>query len=324
MRHHLTTATVFAILIVTAMSPRAALGQSAYPTKSIRLIVPVTTGGPSDIVARLLGEKLAASLGKPIVVDNRPGASNTLGAALVAKADADGYTLLQAAANMATIQILMTDLPFDPVKDFAPVSLTHITPYVIAVSGQAPVKTLAELLKFVKSNSGKVTYGTTGLGSPQQLATLLFAQVAGGLGAMTEVPYKGSSAAHPDLIANRITYMIDPLAAAAPHIRAGLLRGLAVTTRQRNPSFPDLPTAAEAGVPGYDFASWGGMFAPAGTPRAVVQKLNAAIGAALAAPDLTKRFSDMGLEAKSSTPEAFGKFLQVEITRWGALLAKKP
>jgi tripartite-type tricarboxylate transporter receptor subunit TctC len=156
------------------------------------------------------------------------------------------------------------------------------------------------------------------------LATLLFAQVAGGLGNMTEVPYKGSSAAHPDLIANRITYMIDPLAAAAPHIRAGLLRALAVTTPQRNPSFTDVPTAAEAGVPGYDFSSWGGVFAPAGTPRAVVQKLNIEIGAALASPDIRKRFGDMGLEAKHSTPEAFGKFLQSEITRWRAVLTKKP
>jgi tripartite-type tricarboxylate transporter receptor subunit TctC len=165
-----------------------ALAQAAFPTKSIRFIVPVTTGGPSDIVARLLSEKLAATLGKPVIVDNRPGASNTVGAALVAKAEPDGHTLLMAAANMATIQVLIQDLPFDPVKDFAAVSMTHLTPYVIVVSGQAPTKTLAELLKFAKSNSVKVTYGTTGPGSPQQLATLLLAQVTGGLGNMTEVP----------------------------------------------------------------------------------------------------------------------------------------
>ena len=320
MRHMLIAAATISI----AVSPFAAHGQSAYPSKSIRFIVPVTTGGPSDIVARLLGEKLSVSLGKPVVIDNRPGASNTLGAALVAKAEPDGYTLLQAAANMATAPILMPDLPFDVVKDFTTVSLTHLTPYVFLVSPQSPVKSLTELLKFVKSNSGKITYGTTGLGSPQQLATLLFAQVAGGLGNMTEVPYKGSSAAHPDLIANRISYMIDPLAAAAPHIRAGLLRALAVTTPQRNPSFPDLPTAAEAGVPGYDFSSWGGVFVPAGTPRAVVQKLNVEIVTALANPDLRKRFGDMGLEVKHSTPEEFGKFLQSEMTRWKALLIKKP
>ncbi len=320
MRYTLIAATLFAI----AIAPPAANSQSAYPTKSIRFVVPVTTGGPSDLVARLLGERLSVSLGKQVIVDNRPGASNTIGAAMVAKADPDGYTLLQAAANMATNPILMTDLPFDVSKDFAPVSLTHLTPYVFAVSAQSPVKSPQELIKYIKDNPGKITYGTTGLGSPQQLATLLFAQKAGGLGAMSEISYKGSSAAHPDLIANRISYMIDPLAAAGPHIKAGFLRGLAVTTPQRNPSFPDIPTAIEGGVPGYDFSSWGGVFAPAGTPRAIVQKLNAEIGAALANPDLVRRFGDMGLIAKYSTPDEFGKFLQSEITRWSAVLAQKP
>jgi tripartite-type tricarboxylate transporter receptor subunit TctC len=316
MRHLL----IAAVSFVIAVAPFAAQGQSAYPAKSIRFIVPVTTGGPSDLVARLLGEKLSASLGKQVIVDNRPGASNTVGAAMVAKAEPDGYTLLQAAANMATNPILMTDLTFDAIKDFAPVSLTHLTPYVFVVSAQSPVKSLMELIKFVKDNPGKITYGTTGEGSPQQLATLLFAQTARSLGAMTEVPYKGSSAAHPDLIANRISFMIDPLAAAGPHIKAGLLRALAVSTLQRNPSFADVPTAMEAGVPGYDFSSWGGVFAPAGTPRAIVQKLSAEIGVALANPELRKRFADMGLEAKSSTPEELAKFLQAEMTRWKAVL----
>src|SRR5262245_56928732 len=315
-----TSGVLFACVIPTSHAQTPA----QYPTRSIRFIVPVTTGGPSDIVARLLGEKLSTQLGKPVIVDNRPGASNTVGAALVAKAEPDGHTLLMAAANMATIQVLIKDLPFDPVKDFAAVSMTHLTPYVVVVSGQAPAKTLGELLKFVKGNSGKVTYGTTGPGSPQQLATLLLAQVTGGLGNMTEVPYKGSSAAHPDLIGNRITFMIDPLAAGAPHIRAGSLRALAVTTPHRNHSFPDVPTMGEAGVPGYEFASWGGVFVPAGTPRAVVQKLNAAIVEAVASPDIRKRFDDIGLEARSSTPEAFGKFLQAETKRWSALLVKKP
>ena len=319
--HHLLIAIAS---IAIAVAPLAVQGQSTYPTKSIRFIVPVTTGGPSDLVARLLGEKLSASLGKQVIVDNRPGASNTVGAAMVAKAEPDGYTLLQAAANMATIALLMKDLPFDSVKDFTPISLTHLTPYVIVVSAQSPVKSLPELLKFIKDNPGKITYGTTGEGSPQQLATLLFAQTVGGLGNITEVPYKGSSAAHPDLIANRVSFMIDPLAAAGPHIKAGFLRGLAVTTQQRYPSFPDLPTVIESGVAGYDFSSWGGVFAPAGTPRAIVQKLNREISAALTNPELNKRFADMGLVAKPSTPEEFGKFLQSEITRWGAVLTKKP
>ena len=315
---------IAAASLVMAVTPPDAISQSTYPTKSIRFVVPVTTGGPSDLVARLLGEKLSVSLGKQVIIDNRPGASNTLGAAMVAKAEPDGYTLLQAAANMATVAILMKDLPFDSVKDFAPISLTHLTPYVFVVSAQSPVKSLPELLKFIKDNPGKITYGTTGEGSPQQLATLLFAQTAGGLGNITEVAYKGSSAAHPDLIANRISFMIDPLAAAGPHVKAGFLRALAVTTAQRNPSYPDIPTAIESGVSGYDFSSWGGVFAPARTPRAIVQKLNAEIAAALTSTDLRKRFADMGLVAKESTPEEFGRFLQSEITRWRGVLTKKP
>src|SRR6266576_3351997 len=205
MRHMLIAAASFAI----AVAPLAAHSQSAYPTKSIRFVVPVTTGGPSDIVARLLGERLSVSLGKQVIVDNRPGASNTI-----------------AAANMATNPILLTDLPFDTIKDFAPVSLTHLTPYVFVVSSQSPVKSLQELIKYIRDDAGKITYGTTGDGSPQQLATLLFVQTAGGLGKMTEVPYKGSSAAHPVLITNRISFMIDPRAAAGPHIKAGTLRAL--------------------------------------------------------------------------------------------------
>jgi tripartite-type tricarboxylate transporter receptor subunit TctC len=190
------------------------------------------------------------------------------------------------------------------------------------VSAQQPVNSLAELFKHIRDNPGKITYGTTGQGSPQQLATLLLAQLVP-LGDMTEIQYKGSSAAHPDLISNRISFMIDPLAASAPHIKSGSLRALAVTTPQRNPAFPNLPTAIEAGVPGYDFASWGGLFAPAGTPREVVMRLNAEVARALASDDLRKRFDDMGLVAKASSPEDFGSFLQAEMSRWKGLV-KKP
>jgi len=298
--------------------------QGSYPSKPIKLIVPVTTGGPSDLVARILGDKLSSALGKPVIIENRPGASQTVGAEAVAKSDPDGYTLLQAAANMAINPILMNDLRYDTVKDFAPVSLTHLTPYVFVVSEKSPIKSIAELLKYARENPGKVSYGTTGPGSPQLLATMLLAQITS-LGQMTEVAYKGSSAAHPDLISDRITFMIDPLAASAPHIRSGSLRALAVSTPQRNASFPNVPTSVEAGVPGYDFASWGGIFAPAGTPRDIVMRLNGEIGKALAAPDLRKRFDDMGLVAKSSSPEEFGSFLVAEMNRWKAVLGgKKP
>lgn len=310
--------------LAIAVSPIAAHAQATYPVKNIRLIVPSPAGGPSDLVARVIGDRLSASLGKPVIVDNRPGAAQVIGTAVVAKAAPDGYTLLQAAANMAINPIMVPDLPFDTVRDFAPISMTHLTPYVFLVSAQSPVKSLPELLKHIRANPGKITYGFTGPGSPQQLATFLLAQMTGGLKDMTEVQYKGSAPAHPDLISNRITFMIDPLAAAAPHVKAGSLRALAVSTPQRNPSFPDVPTAAESGVPGYDFSSWGGLLAPAGTPHAIVQKLNAEIGVALSNPDLTRRFIDMGLVPKHSTPAQFGQFVQSEIARWRTVLAKKP
>lgn len=312
----------YALAASLLAAPGATLAQSAWPSKTVRIVVPVTTGGPSDLVARILADKLAPALGRPVIIDNRPGASQTVGAAAVAKSDPDGYTLLQAAANMAINPFLMSDLPYDTVKDFAPVSLTHLTPYVFVVSAQLPVNTLPELFRHIRDNPGKVTYGTTGQGSPQQLATLLLAQMVP-LGEMTEIQYKGSSAAHPDLISNRITFMIDPLAASAPHIKSGTLRALAVTTPQRNPAFPNVPTAIEAGVPGYDFASWGGLFAPARTPRDVVMRLNAEVAKALQSEDLRRRFEEMGLIAKPSAPEEFGQFLQSEMNRWKGLV-KKP
>ncbi len=311
------------LALLLAALPLAATAQS-YPTKPLRLIVPVTTGGPSDIVARILGERLSTSMGQPLIIENKPGASQTVGADYVAKARPDGYTLLQAAANMAINPILMPNLPYDTAKDFAPVTLTHLTPYVFAVSAQSKIQSVAELVKYIKDNPGKVTYGTTGQGSPQELATLLFAQTLG-LPAMTEIQYKGSSAAHPDLISNRIDFMIDPLAASSPHIKAGSLRALAVTTPQRNSNFPNVPTAVEAGVPGYDFASWGGVFAPAGTPAEVVTKLNEEFARALASPEVRKRFDDLSLVPKSSKPQEFGSFLMAEMVRWKAILAaKKP
>ena len=310
--------------LVVALAPLAAQAQAQYPTKNIRVIVPSPTGGPSDLVARILGDKMTATLGKPVIVDNRPGAAQLLGSAIVAKAAPDGYTLLQAAANLAINPIMVPDMPFDTAKDLAPVSMTHLTPYVFLVSSQSPVKTLPELMKYIRANPGKITYGVTGVGSPQQLATLLMAQMAGGMKDMTEVQYKGSSPAHPDLIAHRISFMIDPLAAASPHVKSGALRALAVSTPQRNPSYPEIPTASEAGIPGYDFSSWGGILVPAGTPRAIVQKLNAEVGAALVKDDVNRRFTDMGLVGKHSTPEEFGKFVQSEITRWKTVLTRKP
>ena len=211
---------IFIGLCACVFSAFSVNAQTPYPSRPIKIIVPVTPGGPSDLVARLLARELEGPLGKAVVIENRAGASQTLGANVVAKSEPDGYTLLQAAANMAINPFLMSDLPFDTVKDFSPISLTHITPYVVVVSSQSPFQNLGDLLKFLRDNPAKVSYGTTGPGSPQQLSTLLLAQTLN-LGSLTEVAYKGSTAAHPDLVANRLTFMIDPLAASAPLIKSG-------------------------------------------------------------------------------------------------------
>ena len=293
--------------------------QSAYPSQPVKLVVPVTTGGPSDLVARLLGKELQSLWSQSVVIENRPGASQVVGAAYVAKANPDGYTLLQAAANMAINPFLMNDLPYDTVKDFQPITLTHLTPYVVVVSAQSSVQSFADLIERIRKASTPLTYGSTGPGSPQQLATLLLAQQLK-LPAMTEVPFKGSSAAHPDLIANRVDFMIDPLAASGPHIKSGLLRALAVTTRERNGSFPQIPTALEQGANQYVFASWGGVFAPARLPASLVRTLNQDIRKILSNPEVMKKFDSMGLVAQGSTPEDFGTFVVDEMNRWRALI----
>ena len=293
--------------------------QSVYPSQPVKLVVPVTTGGPSDLVARLLGKELQSLWSQSVVIENRPGASQVVGAAYVAKANPDGYTLLQAAANMAINPFLMNDLPYDTVKDFQPITLTHLTPYVVVVSAQSSVQSFADLIERIRKASTPLTYGSTGPGSPQQLATLLLAQQMK-LPAMTEVPFKGSSAAHPDLIANRVDFMIDPLAASGPHIKSGLLRALAVTTRERNGSFPQIPTALEQGANQYVFASWGGVFAPARLPAGLVRTLNQDIRKILSNPEVMKKFDSMGLVAQGSTPEDFGTFVVDEMNRWRALI----
>ena len=293
--------------------------QSAYPSQPVKLVVPVTTGGPSDLVARILGKELQSLWSQSVVIENRPGASQVVGAAYVAKANPDGYTLLQAAANMAINPFLMNDLPYDTVKDFQPITLTHLTPYVVVVSAQSSVQSFADLIERIRKASTPLTYGSTGPGSPQQLATLLLAQQLK-LPVMTEVPFKGSSAAHPDLIANRVDFMIDPLAASGPHIKSGLLRALAVTTRERNSSFPQIPTALEQGANQYVFASWGGVFAPARLPAGLVRTLNQDIRKILSNPEVMKKFDSMGLVAQGSTPEDFGTFVVDEMNRWRALI----
>jgi tripartite-type tricarboxylate transporter receptor subunit TctC len=300
-----------------ALGSHEAAAQS-YPARTIKIVVPATPGGAIDLIARSLGEKLTGSLGQPTVVENKPGASNNLGTDFVAKSAPDGYTLLIIASSHATNKHLFKSLPYDPVKDFEPVVYTHIVPLLLAVNPSVPAKTVAELTAWIKANPDKAIYASSGPGSSLHMAAELYMSMTGTK--MQHVPYKGSSAAHPDLLAGRTAMIFDTITAVRGHVKAGALRGIAVTTLKRSSSMPELPTIAESGLPGYDASTWGGILAPAGTPKDIVAKLNGAINAALKQDDVRSRLTGAGVEIQGGTPGEFGKVIQDEIDKWGRIV----
>src|SRR3954469_9858175 len=276
-----------------------------YPSRPIRIVVPATTGGAIDLIARSLAEKMSAPLGQPVIVENKPGAANNLGTDFVAKSPPDGYTLLIVASSHATNKHLYKDLPYDPVKDFEPVVYTHVVPLLLAVHPSIPAKTVQELTAWVKANPDKAIYASSGPGSSLHMAAELYMSMTGTK--MQHVPYKGSSAAHPDLLAGRTAMIFDTITAIRSHVKAGTLRGIAVTTAKRSSSMPELPTIAASGLPGYDASTWGGILAPAGTPKDIVAKLNGGINAALRQEDVRSRLTAAGVEIQGGTPEQFGE-----------------
>jgi tripartite-type tricarboxylate transporter receptor subunit TctC len=291
----------------------------AWPTRPVRVVVPVTPGGPSDIVARAWSQSLGEAWKTSFVVDNKPGASQIIGTQAVVSAPPDGYTLLQSASSIAVMPLLPDKPPFDIERDLVAVSFTHVTPLVIVIDPRLPIKSVAELIQYAKQNPGKLSFGTTGEGSSQQMAVRLLARQAG-LGRIDEIPYKGSSQAHPDLIAGRLSVMIDPVSAVAAHIRSGAVRALAVTTSQRVASFPSIPTAGESGLPGFEVTSWGGVFAPAGTPRAIVERIGSGLAETMARPETVRRFAEWGLIAKAGTAAEFDAFVKADMERWRSLM----
>ncbi len=310
---------MLASLVVAA----AVLGSSqaeaqVFPSRTVKIVVPATTGGAIDLIARSLAEKMSASLGQPVVVENKPGASNNLGTDFVAKSPPDGYTLVIVASSHATNKHLFKSLPYDPVKDFEPVVYTHVVPLLLAVHPSVGAKTVPELIVWIKANPDKAVYASSGPGSSLHMAAELFMSMS--QTKMQHVPYRGSSAAHPDLLAGRTAMIFDTVTAIRPHVRAGTVRGIAVTTLARSSAVPELPTIAESGLPGYDASTWGGILAPAGTPKDAVAKLNSSINAALKMDDVRARLTAAGIEIQGGTPEQFAGVIKSEIDKWGRVV----
>jgi tripartite-type tricarboxylate transporter receptor subunit TctC len=289
-----------------------------YPIKPIHIVIPFAPGGAVDIVGRTVGEKLGSQLGETVIVDNRPGANANIGAAAVAKAAPDGYTLLVGANGLATNMTLYRTLPFNTLKDFAPISLIGNAPLVLVSATDSPIKSLKDLLATGRADKSALTYGSAGNGSSGHLAGALLESV--GRFEALHVPYKGGAPALVDLIAGRISFMLLNPLEVLPHLQSGRLRALAVSSSQRLALLPDVPTMSEAGLPGFEAGVWWAMLAPAGTPRDVVMKLNAETQKVLADANVRQHLMSLGAIVTPSTPEQLAAFLQAEVSKWSRVI----
>ncbi len=296
-----------------------AAAQAAYPNKTITIIVPFSAGGTTDILARIVGQALTTELGQTVVVDNRAGAGGNIGGQAAARAPADGYTLFMGTVGTHAINAsLYKKMPFDPIKDFAPLTRVANVPNLLVANPAQPFKNVKELIAYGKAHPGQLNFGSSGNGTSIHLSGELFKTMA--KVDMQHVPYKGSAPAMTDLLGNQIAIMFDNMPSAIQHVRSGKLRAIAVTTAKRSPELPDVPTIAEAGVPGYEATSWFGLFAPAGTPAAVISKLNTAVVKVLANSEIKKKINEQGAEVYSETPEQFAAFIQKESVKWGKVV----
>ena len=298
---------------VAALSSPAAAADT-YPSRPIRFIVPFPPGGGNDIVGRIVALKLAEGLGQQIVIDNRGGAGGTLGTDLTAKAPPDGYTMLVNNISLAVNHTLFRKLPYDTLKDLAPVALIGRQPNIVVVHPGVAARSMRELLELARAKPGELNYGSGGIGTASHLATemlKLMAKID-----MVHVPYKGLGPALTDLIGGRVHVIISTMASALPSIKSGKLRPLAVTTAQRSSFFPEVPTVGESGVKGYEFSTWYGLLVPAATPKGVIERLNAETRKALSSKLVTDQFAAQGLETAASTPQEFGSYLRSEIAKW--------
>lgn len=308
---------IVALLLAYAASP----GAQIFPAKPLRLIVPFAPGGGNDTVAREIAQQMSAGLGQQVIVDNRSGAGGIVGAEIAARSAPDGYTLfLGGVGSHAVNPSLHAKLPYDPVKDFAPVALIATAPSVLVVHLTVPASGIAEFTAYARSHPGRINYASNGTGSSAHLAAVLYESMTGVQ--MVHVPYKGLSPALVDLLGGEVHAMFSSMVAIVPHIKAGRLRALAVTGKQRSPLLPGVPTLAESVAPGYEAGSWYGLLAPAGTPRDVVLRLNAEVAKALRQPDVRNRLAAEGAETIGGTPEAFAAHIRAELLRMGELIRR--
>ena len=304
-----------------ALAPRPATAQiapDAWPSKPIRLILPFPPGGPTDILGRIVAERLTANLGQPVVIENRGGAGGNVGAEAAAKSAPDGYTILLVSNPLAISPSLYAKLNYDPQKDFAPVSLLATVPNVMVTNPLVPAQTLQEFIALAKSKPGGMNFGSGGAGTSNHAAGELFNIVAGVK--LVHVPYKGVNLAMNDVLAGQIQLVVIGVPAAGPHIKAGRLRALVVIAPRRLPALPEVPTAAEAGLPNFEVTTWYGVLAPAGTPRPIVMRLNAELVRIMHAPELKERLATMATEPATGTPEEFADFIKRETVKWGEVV----
>ncbi len=303
-------------LLLALLSVGIAHAQTpAYPAKPIRYVVPYPPGGPLDIVARIVGQKLAARFGQPVLVDNRPGAGGNIGADLVAKARPDGYTIVMGAvATHAINPHLYRKMPYDPVRDFTPITLITQVPNVLVVHPTLPVKSVQDLISLAKARPGALNFGSGSTGSAGHLAGELFKVMAGV--DMVHVPYKGAAPAVADLLSGQIQLMFDNLASATPNVKAGRLRAIAVTTERRSPHLPELPTISESGLRGFDVSTWFGVFAPAGIGQDVLTRLHSELIGVLQLPDVRAQLANLGAEPAAMSPQQFAAFVRRELAKY--------
>ena len=293
----------------------------AWPAKPIKYVVPFAAGGTTDILARTISEKLTVALGQPVVVENKPGAGGGLGAAEVAKAAPDGYTIMGGTISTHAINAtLYKNLPYDPVRDFAAITLIARVPNMLVINNDIPAKNVAELIQLMKANPGKWSFASSGNGTSQHLSGELFKGMAGV--EMQHIPYKGSPPALTDVMGGQVNMTFDNITTAWTLAKSGKLRALAVTTAKRSPVAPDVPTLAESGLPGYEVGSWQGVFAPAGTPPDIVKRLNAEIVKIINSPDVQKKLLELGAEPVGNSSEEFSALVKTEVVKWGDVVKK--